>query len=148
MTDKEKIQLTNLCKRTIHQLRHTEDFINQLDKHDCSFSVFTEGNFVVRVEFEKTMLNEEEPPISNMTREQELEEVKKLIQFHYGEHCCGMFFTRNVAGDSMKTLFKGEHFILEACDYWQYFELFGANAVERLVIDKFYEDLGGFSWES
>ena len=77
-----------------------------------------------------------------MTREQELEKVLDLIKEHYDEASAGMFFTRNVVGDRMTVLFKGDNFTLEICYDWGYYELFGCDEAEQDIVEVHYETLG------
>lgn len=76
-----------------------------------------------------------------MTREQEYNKIFKLIELNFNVANCGMFFSRNTVGDEMKTIFDGEHFKLDICYGWQYFELFGANEKEQDDILTFYDHL-------
>ena len=75
------------------------------------------------------------------TREEELKEVKELIKKRYGDADGGMFFTRNIVGDTMKTIFKGEYFTLDMCYYWGYYELFGCTEDEEKEVTEYYEGL-------
>lgn len=76
-----------------------------------------------------------------VTREVELEKVKELIKKYYTSADGGMFFTRNIVGDPMKTIFKGVYFTLDICRYWGYYELFGCTADEEKDIKRYYDSL-------
>lgn len=75
------------------------------------------------------------------SREDELKEVKELIKRRYSDADGGMFFTRNIAGDTMETIYKGAYFTLDMCYYWGYYELFGCTDEERKEVTKYYEGL-------
>lgn len=75
------------------------------------------------------------------TREEELKEVKELIKKHYGSADGGMFFTRNIAGDLIETLYSGMYFTLDICNSWGYYELFGCTDEEVKEIKEYYKGL-------
>lgn len=75
------------------------------------------------------------------TREEELKEVKELIKKHYGSADGGMYFTRNIAGDPMKTIYSGMYFTLDICNCWGYYELFGCTDEEVKEIKEYYKGL-------
>lgn len=52
-----------------------------------------------------------------------------------------MFFTRNMAGDPMQTIYNGVYFTLDICSYWGYYELFGCTDEEEKEVTKYYEGL-------
>ncbi len=76
-----------------------------------------------------------------MTREEEFEKIKELIKKHLGEAECGLFDTRNIAGDRMHNIFNGTYFDLDICYGWCYFEVFGTNAQEFNELKKYYNKL-------
>ena len=79
-----------------------------------------------------------------MTRKEELKKVKEIIKETIDDYSCGIFSTRNIAGDYMETLFDGEYFTLDACFNWAYYELFGTTEEEfKEVSDYYYHELGG-----
>lgn len=82
-----------------------------------------------------------------MSRKEELSKVKELIKQHFDDATAGMYFTRNIAGDSMKTIFKGEYFTLDICRYWGYYELFGCTAAEEKEVKEYYKGLVKAIWE-
>lgn len=74
-----------------------------------------------------------------MTRKEELAEVKSVIAENY---CCadfGLFFTRNVVGDRMETVFDGEFFTVDICYGYAYFEVFGCDEDEASERRSFYD---------
>lgn len=76
-----------------------------------------------------------------MSRAVELNEVKELIKKHYDSANGGIFYTRNIVGDTMETIFKGEYFTLDICYYWGYYELFGCTEDEEKEVSKYYDGL-------
>ena len=78
-----------------------------------------------------------------MTRKEELEKVKEIMKETIDTYSCGLFNTRNIAGDFMATLFNGKYFTLDACYSWSYFELFGTTEEEFKEIKKYYNGLRG-----
>ena len=74
-------------------------------------------------------------------RGEELAKVKDIIKDNFKDAPAGMFFTRNVVGDPMETIFTGVYFTLDICRSWGYFELFGANTQERQEIEEYYDEL-------
>ena len=76
-----------------------------------------------------------------MTRQEEFDVIKNLIKenFKYGE--CGLFDTRNIVGDSMNSLFKGEHLALDICYDYSYFEVFELSHEEFMELSEYYYNL-------
>lgn len=73
-----------------------------------------------------------------MTRKKELEKVKDIIKRHYNRGDCGIFNRRNLVNDPMSTIFKGEYFTVDLCEYWAYFEVFGTSSDEFKELENFY----------
>lgn len=73
-----------------------------------------------------------------MTRKEELAEVKSVIAENYCCADCGLFFTRNVVGDRMETIFGGEFFTVDICYGYTYFEVFGCDEAEASELKAFY----------
>lgn len=78
-----------------------------------------------------------------MTRKEELESVKNLIKENLEDFNLGLFFTRNICGDTMTRIFTGEYFEVDVCEHWSYFEVFGCESSEREELEKYYNELGG-----
>lgn len=75
-------------------------------------------------------------------RVMEFEKIKKIIKENYNYADCGLFNTRNIAGDIMLTLYKGNHFTLDICYDWSYYEIFGTNEKEFKELKDYYNSLG------
>ena len=76
-------------------------------------------------------------------RTKELEKVKKIIKKYINEADCGIFSTRNIAGDTMVTIFKGKYFEVDICYYYSYFEIFGTTQSEFKYLETYYYSIGG-----
>ena len=74
------------------------------------------------------------------------ERVQKLVDWFKKNQdyvpCCGIFSTRNFAGDPMKTVYSEGDVIVDYCGSYDYIEIFGltddefveaANAIEGLL---------------
>lgn len=77
-----------------------------------------------------------------MNREDEFKKVKEIIKEHYKDAECGLYDTRNIAGDKMTTLYKGKYFTLDICYFWSYFEVFGTTDKEFKKLEELYDELG------
>lgn len=71
----------------------------------------------------------------------ELEEVKKIIKENYSIASCGLFFSRNLVGDSMTTIYCKNGIQVDFCYEWEYFEVFGLYSVQKLELKAFYNTL-------
>lgn len=76
-----------------------------------------------------------------MTRKEEYEIVEKFIEVLYPVADCGIFDSRNIVGDPMKNVFDGEHFQLDICVHYSYFEVFGMKPKEFEKLKTFYKKL-------
>lgn len=72
-----------------------------------------------------------------------LETAKKIIGEHMDTVRWGIFDTRNILGDFMRTIFSEDGLTIDICDDWGYFEVFGLTDEEFVELKKFYESLGG-----
>ena len=82
-----------------------------------------------------------------MTRENELKKVKKIIKENIEDADCGIFNNRNLVGDAMYTIFKGDYFTLDCCYAYSYYELFGTTDEEFEKIKKYYNKLRGWHYD-
>lgn len=76
-------------------------------------------------------------------RNAELEKVKDLIKENIDCGDLGLYRTRNVVGDVMSNIYKGEYITLDICYGYSYFEVFGLTEVEWEDLQKFYVKIGG-----
>lgn len=71
----------------------------------------------------------------------EFEEVKKIIKEHFNEAPCGLFFCRNAASDEMTNIYDKNGIQIDICYNYEYFEIFGLDLVQQLVLKKYYDFL-------
>lgn len=71
-----------------------------------------------------------------------LEKAKEIIEIFYNDADCGLFDTRNVAGDRMENLYDDGELMIDICRGWAYFEVFGLNGDEFCELLEFYTELG------
>lgn len=71
-----------------------------------------------------------------MERTELISEVKQLVEKYVLDEniYCGMFFTRNIVGDIMSTVFDKEGVTVDICFNWAYFEIFGLTKDEEKEI--------------
>ena len=69
------------------------------------------------------------------------EKAKEIIEIFYNDADCGLFDTRNVAGDRMENLYDDGELMIDICRRWAYFEVFGLND-EFCELLEFYTELG------
>lgn len=69
-----------------------------------------------------------------------IQKVKETIKKHYDDACCGCYFTRNFAGDSMETIYAHDGVIIDICRFYRYFEIFGLTEDEQAEVLAFYEE--------
>ena len=74
-------------------------------------------------------------------RRKEFELVKNTLEKYIEDAMCGIFDTRNIAGDEMFTIFEGKYFIIDICYHYSYFEVFGTHKEEFKKLEKYYEEL-------
>lgn len=67
------------------------------------------------------------------------EKLKNVIRYWFLP--CGIFFSRNIVGDPMETVYQDDGVTVDACFDYEYLEVFGLNAEEEREITRFYNDL-------
>ena len=70
-----------------------------------------------------------------------LEKAKEIIKENFSLYDCGLFNTRNMAGDVMSTIYDEDGLTIDVCYYWDYFEVFGLTYEEFAELKKFYANL-------
>ena len=71
-----------------------------------------------------------------------LEKAKEIIEIFYHDAECGLFDTRNIAGDLMENLYDDGELVIDICRGWMYFEVFGLSNTEFSELLEFYTELG------
>lgn len=70
-----------------------------------------------------------------------LEKAKEIIKANIDRGKYGIFDSRNIVGDSMKTIFSQDGLTVDICEYWQYFEVFGLADKEFRELSRYYDEL-------
>ena len=68
------------------------------------------------------------------------EVLKKVIKDNFMP--LGLFFTRNTNGDIMETVYEDERVQVDVCPMYEYIEIFGVTAEERIALEDYYEAIG------
>ena len=76
-----------------------------------------------------------------MTDISRIEKVKNVIRNRYIDAMCGLFFTRNLVGDRMSTIWEGDGVTIDICYGYEYFEVFGLTEEEENELLAFYNSL-------
>lgn len=76
-----------------------------------------------------------------MNRIEEFKKVKQIIKNLYPQASLGIFNTRNWCGDLTINIFSGEHFKVDICYQYEYFEVFGTTDEEWTELERLYEEL-------
>jgi len=71
-----------------------------------------------------------------------LEKAKEIIKEYYKEGDCGIYDSRNIAGDWMITIYDDGDLTIDICYQWNYFEVFGLSNKEFTELCKYYVELG------
>ena len=74
-------------------------------------------------------------------RNTEFQKVKDIIREYIDGARYGLYFTRNVVGDPMQTVYVGKVFTVDICRYYGYFEVFGCTRKEEDMLTEYYERL-------
>ena len=69
--------------------------------------------------------------------------AKKIIKKNFHTHQCGLFDTRNIMGDEMRKIYNKNGLIIDVCDYWAYFEVFGLSNNDFRELTNYYNELKG-----
>ena len=70
-----------------------------------------------------------------------LDRAKKVIKQYISFAMCGIFDTRNWAGDDMATIYAKDGLTVDICYDCEYFEVFGLSMSEFQQLEDFYETL-------
>ena len=72
-----------------------------------------------------------------------LDQAKKVIEENIRLAECGIFDTRNIVGDQMRNIYDCDGLVIDICDYYEYFEVFGLSQSEFNDLESFYSELVG-----
>ena len=70
-----------------------------------------------------------------------LDKVKEFIKDNIEDADCGIFFTRNILGDSMTTVYNEDGVTIDICYGNRYFEIFGLSEDDEREIEDYYDNL-------
>ena len=70
-----------------------------------------------------------------------LDRAKQVIKDYYNIADCGLFFSRNLTGDQMDTIYNEDGIQIDICYNYSYFEIFGLSYDEQIAMNNFYRDL-------
>lgn len=70
-----------------------------------------------------------------------LEKAKEIIKEHYKDADCGIFNTRNWAGDVVTTIYDKDGLTVDICYNWSYYEVFGLSNDDFAELSKYYYSL-------
>ena len=75
--------------------------------------------------------------------ESKLDIAKKIIEEQWKYYQCGIFNSRNIIGDYMCTIYDDNVLVIDVCDDYAYFEVFGLTQKEFDELSDFYDKLRG-----
>lgn len=74
-------------------------------------------------------------------RNEIITKVKQVIAQGFDDAGYGIFFTQNILGDPMETVYKDGDIQIDICYAYNYFEVFGLTEDEQEVIESYYHRL-------
>jgi len=74
-------------------------------------------------------------------KEYNLLEIKSVIKDYINVGCCGLFFTSNLVGDRMTTVYDKNGVTVFLCQGYMYFEVFGLTEEDEIELLKFYNKI-------
>ena len=73
-----------------------------------------------------------------------LETAKRIVKENFKGAECGIFNTRNIAGDEMTTIYAKDGLTVDICYGYSYFEVFGLPENEYEELFDYYHELRGW----
>lgn len=70
-----------------------------------------------------------------------MEKLKEIIKEYRKDAECGIFFTRNIVGDPMETIYIDDKYQIDICYGYAYFEVFGLDEKEEKELKEYYNKL-------
>jgi hypothetical protein len=68
-----------------------------------------------------------------------LDIAKIIVSERISSANCGIYNSRNIFGDPMTTVYRGNHLTIDICYPYAYFEVFGLSEKEFEELADFYE---------
>lgn len=66
------------------------------------------------------------------------EKAKEIVKEYYEDGDCGIFNSRNIAGDKMETIYKNGSLTIDICFLYAYFEVFGLSDEDFEKLEEYY----------
>lgn len=65
-----------------------------------------------------------------------MEKINKLVKFLMDKGVADwqIFFTRNIVGDEMRTIYHEDGILVDICEDWGYLEIFGLTEAEQQAL--------------
>ena len=73
-----------------------------------------------------------------------LETAKDIVKKNFDDARCGIFDTRNWAGDLMTTIYDDGELTIDICYDYAYFEVFGLTDEEFEELSDYYHEMRGW----
>lgn len=73
-----------------------------------------------------------------------LEKAKEIIKENISDARCGIFDSRNTAGDLMTNIYDEDGLSIDICYHYAYFEVFGLSVAEFDELQKYYIEIRGW----
>lgn len=70
-----------------------------------------------------------------------LDKAKEIIKDNIEDASCGIFDSRNIAGDEMDNIYEDNELTIDICYDWEYFEVFGLSDLEFAELVSYYYEL-------
>lgn len=67
-----------------------------------------------------------------------MDKIKKIIREYLDKAEYGIFFTHNIVGDYMETIYVDNKYRVDICYDYGYFEIFGLNKNQQEEIRDYY----------
>lgn len=83
-------------------------------------------------------MNMTEKELKQRIMETRIEKVKKVIEDNFQD--CGLFFSRNTVGDYLETIYDDCGVIVDVCEGYGYFEVFGLTREEQETLSDWYDE--------
>ena len=67
--------------------------------------------------------------------------AKEVIKEYSMNAPCGIFNSRNIVGDRMKTIYNNNGLVIDICSEYEYLEVFGLSDEEFKELESYYCNL-------
>lgn len=73
--------------------------------------------------------------------ESKIETAKRIVKSHYERGDCGIFDSRNIAGELIDIIYDDGSLQIGVCYHYSYFEVLGLSDSEFRELEDFYDSL-------